>query len=71
MNECTSCGTHIPQHELYKTLPDGTIYQEEFCGFCLETYVTNVDSLIVKDYAFENLTGRNDQEIYDFSDTDA
>jgi len=57
MNKCTSCGAPLSEEEEYKTLSDGTLYKEDFCEDCIRKYIINVDSLVVKDYAFQDITG--------------
>lgn len=68
MIECKSCGVFMEPEAQIKTLPDGTLYIDEFCEDCVTKYVTNSDSLDWKEYAFESLTGVNNTESYDFDD---
>lgn len=72
MTRCVSCGQ--PMRPTLKELPDGTMFEETFCGTCMNEYVWNIDSLDTDDYAFQHLVDpkyKNFRTICDIDENNA
>ena len=64
MNYCKSCSAELIPEEQLKTLPDGSTYVDDFCPYCVDMYVTNIDNLDSEEYAHEQLTKRRNGGFY-------